>query len=344
MNPAAAGPVEVDAYVHDALRFAVAVTGTFVACEVLQWTPTFLGAVFAVVVLGNLPKRPPLKVALVLVLVMALSSSSVYVLASALRGMPLVLFGLVSLCMFLAFYAMASGKPALPFVFLVISLTTIPVVELAMPTAGGKLAEFLPRGLAVGLVAVIFAWVAWPQTRPRAPAPVAEPSVVPPVTRALISVAVVVPVMLLYLLYGWADIMPVLIATVLVVLTFDPAASRKEAWGRVIANFAGGLLGFLVHALLLTTPSIVFLSILLFVMLLGFGRYIYAGGFVGHVAVVACNAMLIILSSAIASGPGSLSLWLVRLFQFSLAGAFAVGMMELLWHRVVRRPAWRAAS
>jgi hypothetical protein len=32
-----------------------------------------------------------------------------------------------------------------------------------------------------------------------------------------------------------------------------------------------------------------------------------------------------------------LSLWLVRLFQFALAGAFAVGMMHLLWNHAFSR-------
>jgi hypothetical protein len=40
--------------------------------------------------------------------------------------------------------------------------------------------------------------------------------------------------------------------------------------------------------------------------------------------------MLIILGLAIASGPGSLSVWLTRLFQFVLAGAFAVGVMSVI--------------
>ena len=52
-------------------------------------------------------------------------------------------------------------------------------------------------------------------------------------------------------------------------------------------------------------------------------------------AVIAANAMLIILSTAIASDTGSLALWLIRLFQFALAGAFAVGMMTLLWYRAI---------
>ena len=55
------------------------------------------------------------------------------------------------------------------------------------------------------------------------------------------------------------------------------------------------------------------------------------------VAVVACNAMPIILGTAIASGSGSLSLWMARLFQFALAGELAVGMMSLVWPMAVAR-------
>jgi len=72
-------------------------------------------------------------------------------------------------------------------------------------------------------------------------------------------------------------------------------------------------------------------------VLLGFGQRIVAGGPAAAVAVIACNAMLIILSSAIASGPSSLSLWLIRVFQFALAGAFAVGMMHLVWQYAISR-------
>jgi hypothetical protein len=330
-----------ESVVHGAVRYAAAITAAFVACEALQWTPTGLGGVFASVLLANLPVRPPLKVIVVLMLVMSLSAWAVYVLSSALRETPFILFGAVSLCMFLAFHALAGGQGGLQYMLLVISLTIIPVVELIAPTAGSHVAEALPRALAVGALMVTIAWVVWPIPAPRQPMPVTPPSEVPPLTRAVISTAVVLPVMLAYLLFGWADIMPVLIATVLIVLTFDPAGSRTEAWGRVIANFAGGLMGFLLHAVLMTTPSLAFLALLLFLVLLGVSRHVYRGGMEGRIAMVGCNGMLIILSSAIASGPSSLSLWLVRLFQFALAGAFAVGMMELLWHRVVRRPVWR---
>jgi hypothetical protein len=48
--------------------------------------------------------------------------------------------------------------------------------------------------------------------------------------------------------------------------------------------------------------------------------------------------MLIILSLTIVSGSGSLSVWLTRLFQFALAGAFAVGMMSLVSPRATAQP------
>jgi len=32
-----------------------------------------------------------------------------------------------------------------------------------------------------------------------------------------------------------------------------------------------------------------------------------------------------------------LSLWVARLLQFALAGVFAVGMMNLIWHRATPR-------
>jgi hypothetical protein len=46
----------------------------------------------------------------------------------------------------------------------------------------------------------------------------------------------------------------------------------------------------------------------LFLVLLAFGQRIVAGGPMAGVALIACNGMLIIFSSAIASGPSSLAL------------------------------------
>jgi hypothetical protein len=253
-----------------------------------------------------------------------------------MRGVPFVLFGLIALCMFLSFLAMASGRQVLPFMLLLICLSTIPVVTMIAPAQAGILPTALIGGIALALLAIRIVHLAWPRVAASAaaPAPATAPdAVATPLALAVLSTAVVLPVMLVYLLFGLADVLPVLIATVMLVVNFDLQRGRVQAMGMVLGNFAGGLLGLLLHTVLLTTPNLAFLAVSLFLVLLGFGQRIAAGGAASGVAVIACNAMLIIFSSAISSDTGSLALWLIRLFQFALAGAFAIGMMTLFWYR-----------
>jgi hypothetical protein len=326
-----------DARLHATLRFAVGVTGAFVLCELAGWLPSFIAAVLAAALLANLPVRPPPKVALVLILSTTGSALLAFVLASWFRLTPTILFGLLGLCMFLAFHVMlGSSRAAVPALLLSICLATIPVVTMVAPAQGGILPLALVRGIVVALAFIAIVHVAWPQVAPPQPAQAQVPRDDARWVLALAATAVVLPLMFVYLLFGLVDVLPVMIATVMLVANFDPTRSRRNALGMIVGNFAGGLLGMLMHTVLMTAPGIWFLAGLLFLVLLAFGARIAAGGPSVPATVIACNAMLIIFGSAIASGSGSLSLWIARLFQFTLAGAFAVGMMELAWQHVFR--------
>lgn len=330
---------------HGLLRIATGVTGSFVLCELLGWWPSFLAPVLVAVLLGNLPVRPPLKMGLGLVIVITAAALFVFALSALMRGTPFVLFGLIGVCLFVCFHGMLSGKPKLPGMLLLICLATIPVLVMVAPAHASVLPTALIRSMALAVLVIWAVYVPWPL--PPAPpvaaaAPVANPNAASTVTVALLSTAVVLPLMLVYLMFGLADALPVLVATVLLVVNFDLRRSGMHAVAMVLGNLIGGLIGLVLHTLLLTTPTLPFLALLLFPVMLGFGQRILAGGPTGAVALIACNGMLIILGSAIASGPGSLSLWLTRLFQFALAGAFATWMMSLVWHRAGRPP--RGAS
>lgn len=322
------------------LRFATAVTGAFVLCEVLQWLPSFLGPLLAVALLANLPMRPPLKLLLVVVAAMTLSALFAFVLASLLRGTPAVLFGAIALTMLLAFYAIASGRPSLPFMLLLICVATIPVIVMIAPAQAGALPIAMVRGSAVAVVVIQAVYLVWPRPPVAAPPQPPVPAATP-LKLALLSSAVVMPLVLVYLMFGLADALPVLITTVLLVINFDVQRGRAQAAVMILGNLLGGVLGLVLHTLLLVMPNLWALGALLFLVLLGFGQRIAAGGPMAPVAVITCNSMLIVLSLAIASGPGSLSVWLTRLFQFALAGAFAVGVMSLLSPRNSMQPAHR---
>ena len=322
-----------DATLHAALRFAVGVTLAFVVSEAMRWSPSFLAPVFTAVLLANLPIRPTLKMAVGLMVVITVASLFSLAMASLLRGTPTVLFGLIALCVFAAFHAIVSGRPALPAMLLLICLATIPVVVMIAPDQAGVLPAALIRSMLVALLAIQVVYVPWPLTAaPRPPPPAAARSASPGAL-AVAGVAIVMPLMLVYLLFGLADVLPVMIATVMLVANFDLQRGRMHALGMIVGNTVGGLLGLLLHSLLVTTPTLPFLCVLMFAVLLGFGQRTSVGGPSAGLAVLTCNAMLIILSTAISSDAGTLSLWLIRVLQFTLAGAFAVGTMSLVWHR-----------
>lgn len=338
MNASGAASIpasEADTRTQATLRFGAAVTAAFVACEFLQWMPSFLAPVLTAALLANLPMRLPLKLGLVLVATMAVASLFAFALASLMRGTPFVLFVLVALCMFLAFHALLTGRPALPCMLLLICLAIIPVVVMVAPSQAGVLPKTLIRGIWLAVVMIWCAYLAWPRNpAPKPPAPAAGGVLATPERRALVSTAVMMPLVLAYLLFGLVDVLPVLMGTVMIVVTFDLQSGRVQALRMIVGNFAGGVLGVLLHSVLLTNPVLPVLALLLFPVLLWFGHHIAAGGAQAPVYLIACNAMLIILSTAIASGTGSLSLWVTRLLLFAFAGAFAVGMMHLVGHRV----------
>jgi hypothetical protein len=230
---------------------------------------------------------------------------------------------------------LAGGSP-LPPLLMLICLATIPVVTMIAPAYANLLPLALIRGIVVALLVIALMHVLWPAVVPPAPAPAPPPRMASTLTLALLATAVILPLMLVYLLFGLADVLPVMIASVMLVANFDPRRGRMHALAMIVGNCIGGALGMGLHAVLTTLPTLWFLAGLLFVVTLGFGARIAAGGPSVPVMVLACNAMLIIFGSSIASGPGSLSLWLSRLFQFTLAGAFAVGMMELAWLSIPR--------
>lgn len=322
-----------DAGLHMVLRLATGVTFAFVLCEAAGWAPSFLCAVFTAVFLVSLPGRPTPKMALSLVIVMASSSLFVYAISALLYDAPVPLVVLLSFIVFLSFRLMAAGRAKLPGLLLLICVSTVPVIATIAPAQALALPLALNRSMLLAMLIIQIVYSLWPETLPPAPAPAAPVSTISPGVLAALGTAIVVPLMIVYLLYGLTDALPVLIATVMLVANFDPQRGRAHALGLVAGNVGGGFLGVLAHLALLTTPTLTVLALLLFLVLLALGKRIAAGGPGAAITLVACNSMLIILGTSIATGPASLSLWLTRMSQFVAASIFAVGMMNVIWYR-----------
>src|ERR1044072_8560139 len=268
---------------HATLRFAFGVTLALVACELLQWVPTFLAPVLTAVLLVNIPVRPPLKVAIGLIAIIAAAALTALVLSTALLPSPPILFGVAAVVVFRGLYSIAAGRSLLAPLLLLICVTTIPVIALQSPAVAASFAYALVRAMVLAILVIWISYLLWPRVRPPRPPPPAPPAPVaplPPGARlksALLGTAIVAPLMLLYLMFGITDALPVLVATTMIVVTLDFRRGRMQALALVAGNVGGGIvaLGFIV--LLAMHSSLLSLTLLTALLSLAYGWRISAG-------------------------------------------------------------------
>ena len=329
---AATGATDM-ARLHFVLRFSFGTTAAFIACELMGWQPSALAPVLTAVLLANLPVSPPPKVGLALVIVMGLSAWFAFFLTTLLNQVPHLLFAIIGLVLFLIFAGLAQAKAQLPLTLLLMCITVVPVITLTVSEYAGIFPGLLVKSMAL---AVVFTWLAyaiWPCPSPKSPDPPAPPSEAP-VASALIATSILLPLMLIYLLYGWTDAIPVLLTTALIVAKMEEERSAASAWAKLLGNFLGGFIAVAAFYLLAIAPSLAALALITFLIGFGFALQIVKGGVRGGNALIAYNATMVILGLALLKGPENAGTWQARVIQFSIACTFAVGMMALLWHRV----------
>ena len=324
---------EATARLHFVLRFGFGTTASFIVCEFMGWQPSALAPVLTGVLLANLPVSPPPKVGLVLVVVMAICAWLAFLLTAWLGQAPQLLFGIIGLVMFLAFAGLAQAKAQLPLTLLLICFAVVPVVTLTLSEYAGILPGLLVRSMSL---AVIFTWVSfaiWPLPSPKAPDPMAAPLENPALAAAL-GTAIVLPVMLVYMLFGLTDAIPVLLTTVLVVAKMEEERGAASGVAKVLGNFLGGFVAVAAFYLLQIAPSLATLTVITLLIGLSFGNEIVKGGARGGGALIAYNAAMVIFGLALLKGPSNSGIWQARVVQFAIATIFAVGMMTLLFPRL----------
>lgn len=330
----AAGPIDAKeaARVHFVLRFAFGTTAAFTISEWMNWQPSALSAVFAGILLGNLPAAPPFKVGFAVTLVLWLSAWFAFLVTAYLYQAPSIMFGVIALVLFVALATLAQGKAQLPMTLLLVCIAAIPVVTLMIPSQGHRLAQVFTRGM---MVAVVLTWVAhaiWP--RPFAALPPGENGPADdPLRMALAGTLVVLPIMLVYQLFGLTDAMPVLITTTLIVAKMDQERGAVTGVIKLITNFLGGIIAIIAYYALSIAPNLLNFALIVFIITFGFATIISKGGQRAGAALLGFNATMVIFGLAVLKGPGNEGVWGARVFQFMIAVLFAIGMMTLLMPR-----------
>lgn len=315
------------------LRFAVGTTLGFTVCEAMGWQPSALAAVLSGIILAKLPAAPPFKIGAALVLVMFLSAWIANALSVWLSGVPYILFGVIGLILFLSFYGLARAKAQLPLTLLLICIAIIPVLTLTHPDQAPRMAEVLTRAMGLAIANAWLMYAIWPKVAkiPQAPP---QGAVDAPITTAAIGAFIVLPVMLVYWLFGLTDAMPVLLQVVLLVASMEEERSKATAHAKLVSNFLGGFVGLGAYLLLGIAPTLITFALITFILSVWFGYQISKGGTKGSNAELGFNATMIIFGLLILKGDANAGAWSARIVQFVIGCTFAVAMMILLWPRV----------
>lgn len=342
MATAAALPARADeirvARLHGVLRISTAVTATYVIGEAMGWFPSFLAPLLAAVILASLPKALPLKAGAVVIAIMSFSAYFAYILTSLMLQTPTFLYGVIGIIIFLCFGMLASGKGQLPMTLLLICIATIPIITLIAPEQAGAMAKAYARGIIMAVASVWVVHATWPKTLPTAASPPMTPGL-PPVRLAIAGTLIVLPIMLLYLMYGITDAIPVLMTTIFLVINFDTKRGAQHGLAMMIGNFVGGIVALIAYHLLVIAPALASFGLLIFLITAFFATKMEKGGPQAAVMLLSLNQSLIIFGLALAQGPSNAGLWATRLFQFGLACIFAVAMMTLFFPPSAPKPA-----
>ena len=229
--------------------------------------------------------------------------------------------------MFLAFAGLAQAKAQLPLTLLLMCIAVVPVVTLTVSQYAGILSGLLVQGygarrnLHLDRLCDLAAAIAEKSRSAGAALEV-------PVAAAALGTAIVLPVMLVYMLFGLTDAIPVLLTTVLLVAKMEEERGAASGWAKLIGNFLGGFVAVAGYYLLQVAPSLMTLALITFLIGFGFALQIVKGGVRGGNALLAYNATMVIFGLALLKGPANSGTWGARVVQFAIACTFAVGMMR----------------
>jgi hypothetical protein len=314
------------------LRFSGATTAAFVFSEAIGSFPSFLAPLLAGAIMANSPVALTPKLAAVLAAIMSVCAGIAFMLPALLAEVPQLLVIAIGLVLFLGFALLAQGKAQLPVLLMLICIGTIPVFTLIAPQYAGALPIAYSRGMIVAVIAILVVQAIWPLRSKAAPAP-PPMEFASPIARAATGTAIILPLMLVYLMFGISDALPVLITTTLLVSNFDPHRGAMQGVAMVIGNFVGGVIAIAAYMALQVAPSLTMLGLITLIVSMIFGMQIAKGGAAAPVALITFNQFLVILGLALLQQDSNSGLWLTRLFQFTLAVSFAIAVMVLIWGR-----------
>ncbi len=257
-----------------------------------------------------------------------------------LLGYPAVHIVFTGLVLFLLFYAKADGKNPIFIVFMLIGVIAVPLIGTIQPSLARAVADGLFFAAAVSIGTVYLSTALFPDPaevepppRPDPGAAAAERPARDKVVLALRSLAVLFPLVVLFLLYSMTSAAVMLIFAMMLSLEPTYGVHLKAGSGLILAQLSGGLVAVVLYQLLVMVPSFWFFLTLCFGSGLLIGDQIFRGTKLGKLLSAGITAVFIVLGPTLtgdSAAGANLAIRLALITAGVLYVVLAFGLLERL--------------
>lgn len=313
------------------LRFAIGVTLGVGVSQAVGWPAAFIAPVFCALLL-QAPRAPTVRDAAELMLVLSGALLVGYLIAAWLLPYPLLCASILTALYFYTFFRAKSGASPFFVVLTLLGISVMPIVGLsslsgAQTLAGGLLASVLAALAISWFMFMVIPTAAAPEKQSVAqhPAPLEER-----VSAASTMTAVIAPLALGFLIFGWTSLL-ILIMSAMLVQQLSLSATVKSGLGMLAANMAGGLIAVTVYYALVAVPVLLFLVLIILFLGLWFGRRMFSGRPEAGLWGSAFTAAIILIGGSVAPfGADADAKFLTRIAQFALAVGYVAAAFLVL--------------
>jgi hypothetical protein len=263
-------------------RYAVGSALAMAVAMAINWQLSYLAPVLALSFLGTPTPRPTLREGLGFVAVIGVACLVGLELARHLLPYPEVYLPFVGLVLFRLFHAKESGASALLITWMIIALLVIPLLAMQAMEVAVQVARGIVFGSAVTLGVVWLTYGIFPDppglhvagsaAKPGGP----QSSPRERLRNAVLSTAVVWPMLVVFYVFQWSGALLVLVFVALLAMQPAFAKNFKAGGAMVIGNAIGGAAAIVLYELLTIVPLFGFLVLLTLLAALGFGRQVFS--------------------------------------------------------------------
>lgn len=305
-------------------RYAVGASLILMIAAGSDYTLAYLTPVLALGFLAPGAQTPTLKGSLMFLVSVAAASFTGLLFSRLFLNLPLVFLPLLALILFHIYYTTSLQGMKL---WLIISLLLIPMVALDSPKLGGIIAVNLVMNAVVAILMIWLVYFIFPGKKSQDTETKKAVSEVPTPHQRFISALnktlVVLPVLILFFVFNYAESLLVMIFVA--VLSMNPATSNKKAGiGIILANIGGGLAAIVAYKLLTIATSFFYFGLLTLLAGLIFGHKLFSSKQAASLYGMAFSTFLLILGNVTTlAGEAGEMVW-TRVFQIGLAVLYMV--------------------